>query len=125
MNDMEIDAQTFADWQVDYVKLDGCYAFPSQMDKGIRENMLVVHPKIFFHEFIFIHLFAIGNQRISGVWLFAESHRSAHDLLLQLAFLPTCKRNASKGLFSLLSVFIIRRQFDAVFHVVSPTMTPL
>jgi alpha-N-acetylgalactosaminidase len=37
INDMEIDAQTFADWQVDYVKLDGCYAFPSQMDKGITE----------------------------------------------------------------------------------------
>lgn len=38
INHMEIDAQTFADWQVDYVKLDGCYAFPSQMDKGIREK---------------------------------------------------------------------------------------
>lgn len=37
INDMETDAQTFADWQVDYVKLDGCYAFPSQMDKGYPE----------------------------------------------------------------------------------------
>lgn len=34
LNHMELDAQTFADWQVDYVKLDGCYSFPSQMDKG-------------------------------------------------------------------------------------------
>ena len=31
---MKLDAQTFAEWQVDYVKLDGCYSFPSQMDKG-------------------------------------------------------------------------------------------
>lgn len=34
INNMEQDAKTFAEWQVDYVKLDGCYAFPSQMDRG-------------------------------------------------------------------------------------------
>jgi len=28
------DAQTFADWGVDYLKLDGCYANPLKMDKG-------------------------------------------------------------------------------------------
>ncbi|KAL9986325.1 hypothetical protein ACROYT_G000462 [Oculina patagonica] len=28
------DAQTFADWGVDYLKLDGCYANPRKMDKG-------------------------------------------------------------------------------------------
>ena len=32
---METDAKTFADWGVDYVKLDGCYADPSEMDKGV------------------------------------------------------------------------------------------
>ncbi|KAI9556960.1 hypothetical protein GHT06_016754 [Daphnia sinensis] len=37
LNHMELDAQTFADWQVDYVKLDGCYSYPSQMDKGYPE----------------------------------------------------------------------------------------
>lgn len=26
--------QTFADWGVDYLKLDGCYANPLKMDKG-------------------------------------------------------------------------------------------
>lgn len=31
---MEIDAQTFADWDVDYVKLDGCYADINAMDQG-------------------------------------------------------------------------------------------
>lgn len=31
---MEIDAQTFADWDVDYVKLDGCYADIRDMDTG-------------------------------------------------------------------------------------------
>ncbi|XP_055837557.1 alpha-N-acetylgalactosaminidase [Episyrphus balteatus] len=31
---MELDAQTFADWDVDYVKLDGCYADINDMDKG-------------------------------------------------------------------------------------------
>jgi len=31
------DAQTFADWGVDYVKLDGCYSLPSHMDRGYPE----------------------------------------------------------------------------------------
>ncbi|XP_055918946.1 alpha-N-acetylgalactosaminidase [Eupeodes corollae] len=31
---MELDSQTFADWDVDYVKLDGCYADIDDMDKG-------------------------------------------------------------------------------------------
>lgn len=34
---MEIDAQTFADWEVDYVKLDGCYSDPEDMDTGYPE----------------------------------------------------------------------------------------
>jgi hypothetical protein len=34
LNYLEIDAQTFADWTVDYVKLDGCYADVHQMDDG-------------------------------------------------------------------------------------------
>lgn len=31
---MENDAAQFAAWDVDYVKLDGCYAHPSEMDQG-------------------------------------------------------------------------------------------
>lgn len=31
---LDIDAATFAAWDVDYVKLDGCYAHPSEMDRG-------------------------------------------------------------------------------------------
>ena len=31
---LELDAQTFADWTVDYLKLDGCYADAKQMDVG-------------------------------------------------------------------------------------------
>lgn len=51
LNHMELDAKTFADWQVDYVKLDGCYAFPSQMDKGT--NCFEMKRAVFFecHEF--------------------------------------------------------------------------
>lgn len=28
------DAQLFAEWEVDYVKLDGCYSLPMDMDTG-------------------------------------------------------------------------------------------
>lgn len=31
------DAATFAAWDVDYVKLDGCYALPADMDHGYPE----------------------------------------------------------------------------------------
>ncbi len=35
LNHLETDAKTFAEWGIDYVKLDGCYADPSEMDRGI------------------------------------------------------------------------------------------
>ena len=31
---LQMDAQTFADWGVDYVKLDGCYSDVHQYDDG-------------------------------------------------------------------------------------------
>lgn len=31
---LQTDAQTFAEWGVDYVKLDGCYSHPTDMDQG-------------------------------------------------------------------------------------------
>jgi len=31
---LETDANTFASWDVDYVKLDGCYSHPVDMDQG-------------------------------------------------------------------------------------------
>ncbi|XP_075234701.1 alpha-N-acetylgalactosaminidase-like isoform X2 [Lycorma delicatula] len=34
---MKTDAQLFKEWEVDYVKLDGCYSNISQMDKGYPE----------------------------------------------------------------------------------------
>ena len=34
---LELDAQTFAEWEVDYVKLDGCYSSPDSMDAGYPE----------------------------------------------------------------------------------------
>ncbi|CAG9762547.1 unnamed protein product [Ceutorhynchus assimilis] len=34
---LQQDADTFASWDVDYVKLDGCYAHPSEMDRGYPE----------------------------------------------------------------------------------------
>ena len=34
---LETDANTFAEWGVDYVKLDGCYSEPADMDTGYPE----------------------------------------------------------------------------------------
>lgn len=37
---LETDAKTFAEWGVDYVKLDGCYADPATMDEGMFKSVL-------------------------------------------------------------------------------------
>ncbi|XP_069680372.1 alpha-N-acetylgalactosaminidase-like [Periplaneta americana] len=37
MGHLQIDAQTLADWEVDYIKLDGCYAEPEEMAIGYPE----------------------------------------------------------------------------------------
>ncbi|XP_002733825.2 alpha-N-acetylgalactosaminidase-like [Saccoglossus kowalevskii] len=34
LDHLEVDAQTFADWGVDYLKFDGCYSNPKVMDTG-------------------------------------------------------------------------------------------
>jgi alpha-N-acetylgalactosaminidase len=34
LGSLEQDAQTFASWNVDYVKIDGCYSHPKDMDRG-------------------------------------------------------------------------------------------
>lgn len=35
INHLQKDAQTFANWGVDYIKLDGCYANQDDMEDGI------------------------------------------------------------------------------------------
>ncbi|KAG5887145.1 hypothetical protein JTB14_024254 [Gonioctena quinquepunctata] len=37
LGSLQRDAETFASWDVDYVKLDGCYAHPTDMDRGYPE----------------------------------------------------------------------------------------
>lgn len=37
INHLELDANTFAEWTIDYVKLDGCYADVKSMDSGYPE----------------------------------------------------------------------------------------
>ena len=39
---LQTDALTFADWGVDYVKLDGCYSHPTDMDRGESPYCLVL-----------------------------------------------------------------------------------
>lgn len=37
LGSLELDAFTFAEWNVDFVKLDGCYSLPKDMDAGYSE----------------------------------------------------------------------------------------
>ncbi|KAB7507379.1 putative alpha-galactosidase B [Armadillidium nasatum] len=47
LGNTEIDANTFAEWTVDYIKVDGCYDDPSNMDVGKRYcdsfSVIMVH----------------------------------------------------------------------------------
>lgn len=47
---METDAKTFAEWGIDYVKLDGCYADPSEMDRGIYSLNKIVALIMYFRK---------------------------------------------------------------------------
>jgi len=38
LGSLEVDAFTFAEWNVDFVKLDGCYSLPKDMDQGKQLN---------------------------------------------------------------------------------------
>lgn len=53
----ELDANLFASWGVDYVKLDGCYAEPDTMDEGFIYKGLTQH--ILNNSILF---------RLCGVW---------------------------------------------------------
>lgn len=35
LNYLDIDAQTFADWEVDYLKFDGCNVDTDEMEEGM------------------------------------------------------------------------------------------
>ncbi|XP_015377404.1 PREDICTED: alpha-N-acetylgalactosaminidase-like, partial [Diuraphis noxia] len=37
LGSLEVDAFTFAEWNVDFVKIDGCYSLPKDMDQGYSE----------------------------------------------------------------------------------------
>lgn len=37
MGYLEVDAQTFAEWEVDYVKLDACYSNYNNLEEGYME----------------------------------------------------------------------------------------
>ena len=39
---LQLDAQTYADWTVDFFKLDGCYSDPRQFDDGQSTSKLIV-----------------------------------------------------------------------------------
>lgn len=55
------DLQTFADWGVDYLKMDGCYSLPEETDKGYPEASRILNAtgqKIMFScSWPFYHLF--------------------------------------------------------------------
>lgn len=42
---LEIDAKTFAEWEVDYLKLDGCYSSGQNLQEGIIMHFLLFHKK--------------------------------------------------------------------------------
>ena len=83
---LQTDAETFASWGVDYVKLDGCYSEPKDMDTGYPEfgtylRMLTAHLAVA------VHLTVHPYRNVP------EQDPAAHGLQLQLAGLPGVRRS--------------------------------
>jgi hypothetical protein len=70
----EIDAQTFADWKVDYVKYDGCYAGV----KELRNSML-----------FFLNIIKRESYRLSKIIGLFKRNKRADCLFLRMALLRT------------------------------------
>lgn len=45
LNHEKVDIDTFVEWEIDYLKLDGCYIDPEKMDEG--ENLEKLEGKVF------------------------------------------------------------------------------
>jgi len=76
LNYLEIDAQTFASWDVDMLKLDGCYASPSIMPAGGAKLWSILNPILYNQNF-----------RLPENGAVLECYRSFDYLFLQLASL--------------------------------------
>lgn len=83
LNTMEVDAQTFAFWGVDQVKLDGCYVDVSQMDQGLIFYILL-------HTLICKKCWLYNKHlRLSRIRWILERYGTTDGLLVQLARIST------------------------------------
>lgn len=68
---LESDANTFAEWGVDYLKLDGCYSIPAQYNDGMLEVLFTT-----FSVFTYISL--------SPDSVLFKAHRAANSIELRI-----------------------------------------
>lgn len=96
LDKVETDAQTFADWGIDMLKLDGCYSNSSYQEQGqTRETasgagIALKEPYLFFSIFYTICIVFLFHfkSRLPNDVKGPERYGSSHWLLLQLARLP-------------------------------------
>lgn len=76
------DAELFADWEVDYVKLDGCYSLPLDMDYGYpdfgRHLNSTGRPMVYSCSWPVYQIYAgISVNLYSIVWFFIHKCQGA------------------------------------------------
>ena len=80
LGNLELNAETFADWQIDYVKLDGCNSLPSQQYKGNYSFIVQVAEWFSPQSFSFL-------LKVTPIWLLPEQNGTPDDLFLFVACL--------------------------------------
>ena len=86
LDKIELDAQTFADWEVDMFKFDGCYSNATDQEQGKRGksgfyNVVIV---MFLIDLTLVPLLDRLPSHVKGL----KCYGTSYWLLLQLACLP-------------------------------------
>lgn len=88
LDKIEIDAQTFADWEVDMFKFDGCYSNATEQEQGKDRRSdfysVVIKMLLIRSCFTLVPLLDRLPSHVKGFKCYGPSHW----LLLQLACLP-------------------------------------
>ncbi len=80
---IETDAQTFAEWEVDMFKFDGCHSNPTEHEQGKNRSDCIVI-LLTWSCLTCAHVLHRIPAHVKG----SKCYRPSHRLLLQLACLP-------------------------------------
>lgn len=101
LNHMEIDAKTFAEWEVDYVKLDGCAVDIQLMDEGIYFILYYISP-FYYINFKMNYMYNFSGYPKFGRFL----NRTGRPMLYSCSW-PAYQQESGTEVFSIIFIIFI------------------